>query len=105
MASRRPQPLNRVRTIIGLTPGQDSMDINAVLRQLYAERERIERIIASLKELVDSRAAGAPRSQVLVGKRRGRKSMGQKERQEVSKRMKNYWERRRGRLEDKSPLD
>ena len=68
------------------------MDLNKAIQQLYAEKERLERVIASLEEL--QRSAGAV--PVLTGvKRRGRKFMDPKERQEVSDRMKKYWAARR----------
>jgi hypothetical protein len=70
------------------------MDLYKAIQDLYAEKEKLERVIASLEEL--QRAAGgtvppAPSS----GKRRGRKSMNVDERQEVSARMKKYWAARR----------
>jgi hypothetical protein len=70
------------------------MDLYKAIQDLYAEKEKLERVIASLEEL--QRAAGgtvppAPAS----GKRRGRKSMNVDERQEVSARMKKYWAARR----------
>ena len=70
------------------------MDLYKAIQDLYAEKEKLERVIASLEEL--QRAAGgsvppAPSS----GKRRGRKSMHPDARQEVSARMKKYWEARR----------
>jgi len=69
------------------------MDLYKVIRDLYAEKERLERVIASLEEL--QRTALAAKEAQVQGKRRGRKSMNSKERQEVSERMKNYWETRR----------
>ena len=70
------------------------MDLYKAIQELYAEKEKLERVIASLEEL--QRTAGslpvAP-----SGKRRGRKSMSAKERQEVSERMKRYWAGRRKR--------
>jgi hypothetical protein len=72
------------------------MDLYKAIQELYAEKEKLERVIASLEEL--QRAAGSlpvpPRG---GGRRRGRKSMGAKERQEVSERMKRYWANRRKR--------
>ena len=70
------------------------MDLYKAIQDLYAEKEKLERVIASLEEL--QRAAGgsippAPSS----GRRRGRKSMNPDERQEVSARMKKYWAARR----------
>jgi len=70
------------------------MDLYKLIQDLNAEKEKLERVIASLEEL--QRAAGlavppAPRS----GKRLGRKSMGPEERQQVSERIKKYWASRR----------
>jgi septal ring factor EnvC (AmiA/AmiB activator) len=71
------------------------MDLYKAIQELYAEKEKLERVIASLEELQrNAGAQPAPRQ----AKRRGRKSMNSRERQEVSERMKRYWEsRRRGR--------
>jgi hypothetical protein len=70
------------------------MDLYKTIQDLYAEKEKLEGVIASLEEL--QRAAGlnlppAPGS----GKRRGRKSMSPDDRQEVSERMTRYWANRR----------
>jgi hypothetical protein len=69
------------------------MDLYKAIQELYAEKEKLERVIASLEEL--QRAAGAAPNLMGSGKRRGRKSMDAKERQEVSERMKRYWANRR----------
>ncbi len=69
------------------------MDLYKAIRDLYAEKERLERVIMSLEELQRSSAA-APELPP-TGKRRGRKSMSADERQEVSERMKKYWAKRR----------
>jgi len=70
------------------------MDLYKAIQDLYAEKEKLERVIASLEELQRA-AEAAPLPKPEGGKRRGRKSMGSKERQEVSERMKKYWESRR----------
>lgn len=70
------------------------MDLYKAIQDLYAEKEKLERVIASLEELQRA-AEAAPSSPGEGGKRRGRKSMGSKERLEVSERMKKYWETRR----------
>jgi hypothetical protein len=71
------------------------MDLYKAIQDLYAEKEKLERVIASLEEL--QRSAGELPSLPKPGRRRGRKSMSARERQEVSDRMKKYWEgRRRG---------
>ncbi len=69
------------------------MDLYKAIQDLYAEKEKLERVIASLEEL--QRSAGALPSLPKQSKRRGRKSMSAKERQQVSERMKKYWESRR----------
>ena len=69
------------------------MDLYKAIQNLYAEKEKLEHVIASLEEL--QRTVGAPPAIPNSGKRRGRKSMSSKERKEVSERMKKYWESRR----------
>jgi len=69
------------------------MDLSKTIQDLYAEKEKLERVIASLEEL--QRAADANSHVMGHAKRRGRKSMGSQERQEVSERMKKYWAGRR----------
>jgi hypothetical protein len=68
------------------------MDLYKAIQDLYAEKEKLERVIASLEEL--QRTADLPPVLPQV-QRRGRKSMDTKERQEVSERMKKYWASRR----------
>jgi hypothetical protein len=69
------------------------MDLHKTIQDLYAEKEKLERVIASLEEL--QRASDANPMIPGGGKRRGRKSMGAQERQDVSERMKKYWASRR----------
>jgi len=70
------------------------MDLYKAIQDLYAEKEKLERVIASLEEL--QRTAGAlPPPLAKPVKRRGRKSMSSEERQEVSERMRKYWAGRR----------
>ena len=71
------------------------MDLYKAIQELYAEKEKLERVIASLEEL--QRTATALPALPKGLKRRGRKSMSAKERQEVSERMKSYWASRRQR--------
>jgi hypothetical protein len=73
------------------------MDLYKAIQDLYAEKEKLERVIASLEEL--QRNAGLEPETPKTGRRRGRKSMGTKERQEVSERMKRYWANRRKHVE------
>jgi hypothetical protein len=75
------------------------MDLYKAIQDLYAEKEKLERVIASLEDLQRAAGGGIPPTPS-SGKRRGRKSMGQDERQEVSERMKKYWARRRKPGED-----
>ena len=77
------------------------MDLNKTIQDLYAEKEKLERVIASLEEL--QRAATTNPLAVGRSKRRGRKSMGADERQEVSDRMKKYWAERRGKPRKQAP--
>jgi len=72
-----------------LNPGGHAVDVTGAIRHLYAEKERLERVIASLEELAAT--MGAVRVE-----RRGRKSMSDEERVEVSNRMKRYWASRGG---------
>jgi hypothetical protein len=74
-----------------------TMNLHRVLQELYAQREKLERVIASLEEL--QLPAGATPGQPVTAKRRGRKSMGATERREVSARMKKYWALRRKSLD------
>jgi hypothetical protein len=66
------------------------MDLSKTITELLEQKERLERVIATLKELA-SDMAGQPAPD---RKRRGRKSMGAEERLQVSARMKRYWARR-----------
>jgi hypothetical protein len=72
------------------------MDLYKAIRELYAEKDKLERVIASLEEL--QRAAGGKGPSLDGASRRGRKSMNAKERQEVSERMRRYWASRRKQL-------
>jgi hypothetical protein len=69
------------------------MDLYKAIQDLYAEKEKLERVIASLEEL--QRTAGSLAVLPKPVKRRGRKSMDPSERQEVSERMRRYWASRR----------
>lgn len=72
------------------------MDVIKALRELYAEKERLDAAIATLEARL--RAAQAGSAAKPGAGRRGRKSMSAAERQEVSKRMTLYWEARRAQL-------
>jgi len=62
------------------------MDLTTTIAELRCEKERLERVIASLQELQVGGTVAA-----FQNKRRGRKSMSPEERREVSARMKKYW--------------
>jgi hypothetical protein len=70
------------------------MDLHKVIQDLYAEKEKLERVIASLEELQKS-AGPLPTGLPKAASSRGRKFMSSTERKEVSERMKKYWESRR----------
>ena len=66
------------------------MDLYKTIGELRARRDQLERIITQLEELHSNNHDGG----TTMPRRRGRKSMGAKERAEVSRRMKNYWANR-----------
>ena len=68
------------------------MDLYKAIQDLYAEKEKLERVIAALEDL---QRASQSSSLLYVRSPRGRKSMSPAERQEVSARMKRYWAKRR----------
>jgi DNA invertase Pin-like site-specific DNA recombinase len=65
------------------------VDVHKTLRELHAEKKRLDAAIHSLERQVKATADRGPR------KRRGRKSMSAEERRRVSERMTRYWEARR----------
>ena len=67
------------------------MDLTRAIRELYAEKARLEKIISSLEQLLQGETVPA----AATGKRRGRKFMNAQARKEVSERMKKYWAERR----------
>jgi hypothetical protein len=69
------------------------MDLSKTLQELYWQKDKIERAIASLECLRKSELEGIPTEE--RPKRRGRHGMSAGERQEVSERMKRYWAARR----------
>jgi hypothetical protein len=76
------------------------MDLYRIISELVQERDRLARIIESLEEIPPVGSKAPPRP---PAKRRGRKSMDGKGRQEVSRRMKLYWEKRRNEKNNKDP--
>jgi hypothetical protein len=62
------------------------MDLRTTIAELYAEKTRLEKVIASLEQL------GEELLPVSINvPRRGRKFMSPQERHEVSERMRRYW--------------
>jgi hypothetical protein len=70
------------------------MNLYKAIQNLYTQKEKLERVIASLEELQRRGGPGAAVASPAL-KRRGRKSMSSAEREEVSRRMKKYWASRR----------
>jgi hypothetical protein len=68
------------------------MDLYQAIQELYEEKRRLDQAIAALESQGIAPVA-APR-------RRGRKSMNEEERKQVSARMRKYWESRRGSTEE-----
>ncbi len=75
------------------------MDIIKALRELHAERKRLNAIIASLEAQLTAARKRGGRTKAAPG-RRGRKSMSAAERLAVSKRMTLYWEARRAQFRE-----
>lgn len=75
------------------------MDLNRIIQELIEERDRIQAIIESLEKIDGGTlTASAGRPSGTAGRRRdsrGRKFMGEAERQQVAARMRAYWARRR----------
>ena len=67
------------------------MDLRETIQALYAQKEKLERVIADLEDLQRTTQSTVPKA----SSRRGRKSMPAEERAEVSERMKKYWAGRR----------
>ena len=79
------------------------MDLTKAIRELHAEKARLEKIIGSLELLLENNAQPAAPP---TGKRRGRKFMNSQARKEVSERMKKYWaERRQQNNADEAPAE
>jgi len=62
------------------------MDLRSTINELYKEKTRLDRVIASLEQIAEDSSA-LP----YTVSRRGRKFMSLEERQQVSERMRNYW--------------
>jgi hypothetical protein len=66
------------------------MDLRKTIAELYQERSRLDRVIASLEQL-----GVEPFPMAVAAPRRGRKFMSPEERHEVSERMRRYWAERK----------
>jgi hypothetical protein len=69
------------------------MELSKAIRELYAEKQKLEQAIALLEALQNG--AGFASRNMKEQKRRGRKMMGPEERKQVSARMRAYWAGRR----------
>ncbi len=69
------------------------MEIDKIIEELHAERNHLERVIHTLESMREN--PDLELGELDPPKRRGRKSMSQEERLVVSKRMRQYWEKRR----------
>jgi hypothetical protein len=69
---------------------ENQMNLTEIIRTLYVEKAKVEESIAALEALGSPQAGG-----IRPARRRGRKSMGAEERDQVSERMKRYWASRR----------
>lgn len=67
------------------------MDYIQIIQELRDQRARLDSAIAQLETLAGSGDGNG----IALRSRRGRKSMGEAERREVSTRMKKYWASRR----------
>ncbi len=71
----------------------ESVDLIAIIKELRARKERVERVIAEVEAI--GRSGGSDVGQPRPPGRRGRKSMGDEERRQVAKRMRAYWAAKR----------
>jgi hypothetical protein len=70
------------------------MDLRKTIAELYAEKTRLDRVIASLEQI------GTDQFPVSIAvSRRGRKFMSPQERHAVSERMRRYWAGRKAETE------
>jgi hypothetical protein len=73
------------------------MDLRKTLSELYEEKAKLDRVIASLEQLAED----SPPMPSIVH-RRGRKFMSPQERRTVSERMRKYWAERKAALEEQT---
>ena len=75
------------------------MDLSKTIADLYEEKARLDKVIASLEQFgVESFPVP------LSTPRRGRKFMSPEERREVSDRMRKYWAERKAAEQHQEPL-
>ena len=67
------------------------MELDIIIQKLCQERGKLDRVIASLKQIQSAAAVKKERGK----ERRGRTFMDAAERQQVAERMRNYWAARR----------
>jgi hypothetical protein len=67
------------------------MDLSKTIAELYEEKTRLDRVIASLEHLAEEDLFPV----AIAIPRRGRKFMSPEERLEVSERMRKYWAERK----------
>jgi hypothetical protein len=67
------------------------MEYGAIIKSLRVRVEQLERAIGELEALSSPSGTQSDLLDQLKVSRRGRKSMGEAERREVSERMKRYW--------------
>ena len=72
------------------------MDVFKALSELYEEKKRVDALISAL----EARLTGTGKPEARTRKRRGRRSMSEQEREEVSRRMSRYWAARRAEKPD-----
>ncbi len=68
------------------------MDLFKAIEELQEEKRRLDEVIARLELLSQARDTGADPA---PARKRGRKSMSEEERAEVSARMKEFWAQKR----------
>jgi hypothetical protein len=74
------------------------MDLSNTIAELYEEKARLDKVIASLEQLA---ADAAPLR--FIPQRRGRKFMSPQERRQVSERMRKYWAGRKAAEQGEEP--
>jgi len=73
------------------------LDYGKVIKDLQAQRDKLDHVIATLEEIKRSedKERSGPGSVPAPRSRRGRKTMAPDERLKISERMKQYWAARR----------